>query len=519
MSEAITLAQAAVKADALQPVLQLQQIDKHFPGVKALQQAQLRLFAGEVHALLGENGAGKSTLVKVMTGVLQPDGGELLLEAHSRCFATPKAAQQAGISTVYQEVNLLPNLSVAHNLYLGSEPKRFGLIDKRAMAQQARQLLSSFGLAIDVTKPLSDFSVAVQQLVAIARGIAPKRGAECSKVLVLDEPTASLDADEVQGLFQVLRQLKQQGVAIVFITHFLDQVYQISDRITVMRNGCFVGEYLTASLDKNQLIAAMLGKELCQQRHQPPCQAIAHSASILTARQLNSGLSVQQLDLDLPQGQAVGLAGLLGSGRTEICRLLFGLDQADGGTLSFAGKEVKLSSPAEAIALGIALCPEDRKTQGMIAPLSIRENISLALQAKQGWWRVLSKKKQQQLADFYIEKLHIATPDADKPIGQLSGGNQQKVILARWLAVEPKLLLLDEPTRGIDIGAHAEILQLIRQLCQQGMSLLVTSSELEELTAFSSKVVVMRDLKKVAELSGDDLNPDRIMAAIAGATS
>ncbi len=501
-----------------QPVLQLRQINKNFPGVKALQQAQLSLYAGEVHALLGENGAGKSTLVKVMTGVLQKDGGELLLDSTAQSFDSPKDAQKAGISTVYQEVNLLPNLSVAHNLFLGSEPKRFGLIDKKAMAAQARQLLSTFGLDINVTAPLSEFSVAVQQLVAIARGIAPKRGAACTKVLVLDEPTASLDADEVQVLFQVLRQLKQQGVAIVFITHFLDQVYQISDRITVMRNGCFVGEYQTAHLNKAELIAAMLGKELCQQRHQAPCQAVEHSESILTARQLSSGQSVQQLDLDLPAGQAVGLAGLLGSGRTEICRLLFGLDQADSGTLSFAGSPIKLSNPAQAIALGIALCPEDRKSQGMIAPLSIRENISLALQAKQGWWRVISKKKQQQLADFYIEKLQIATPDADKAIGQLSGGNQQKVILARWLAVEPQLLLLDEPTRGIDIGAHAEILQLIRQLCQQGMSLLVTSSELEELTAFSSKIVVMRDRKKVAELSGEDLNPDRIMAAIAGAS-
>ncbi|MBY0419109.1 MAG: ATP-binding cassette domain-containing protein, partial [Pararheinheimera sp.] len=259
------------------PVLQLRQINKNFPGVKALQQAQLSLYAGEVHALLGENGAGKSTLVKVMTGVLQKDGGELLLDATALSFATPKDAQQAGISTVYQEVNLLPNLSVAHNLFLGSEPKRFGLINKKAMANQARQLLSTFGLDIDVTAPLSEFSVAVQQLVAIARGIAPKRGAACTKVLVLDEPTASLDADEVKVLFQVLRQLKQQGVAIVFITHFLDQVYQISDRITVMRNGCFVGEYQTASLNKAELIAAMLGKELCQQRHQAPCLAVEHS--------------------------------------------------------------------------------------------------------------------------------------------------------------------------------------------------------------------------------------------------
>jgi monosaccharide-transporting ATPase len=505
-----------VKSMSASPVLQLRQIDKNFPGVKALQQAQLRLFAGEVHALLGENGAGKSTLVKVMTGVLQKDSGELLLDGEPRHFSDPKKAQWAGISTVYQEVNLLPNMSVAHNLFLGSEPKRFGLIDKAAMAQQARQLLSSFGLSIDVNAALADFSVAVQQLVAIARAISVKRGAVATKVLVLDEPTASLDASEVQQLFQLLGRLKQQGVAIVFISHFLDQVYQISDRITVMRNGCFVGEYLTASLPRAELIAAMLGKELCQQRHLTPFTAQSQAEVILSARQLSSGQQVQSLDLEIHQGQAVGLAGLLGSGRTEICRLLFGLEQADGGSLTLAGQQVQLTHPSDAIALGIALCPEDRKTEGMIAPLSIRENICLALQAKQGWWRWLSRKKQQQLADFYIEKLKIVTPDSDKAIGQLSGGNQQKVILARWLAAEPKLLLLDEPTRGIDIGAHAEILQLIRQLCQQGMSLLVASSELEELTAFAGKVVVMRDRKKVAELQGQDLNADQIMAAIAG---
>ncbi|WP_337880757.1 sugar ABC transporter ATP-binding protein [Rheinheimera sp.] len=494
-----------------QPLLELTAICKSFPGVKALQGAGLRLFAGEAHALLGENGAGKSTLVKVMTGVYRPDSGTLQFEGHSCKFATPLDAQQAGIATVYQEVNLLPNLSVAHNLYLGAEPKRWGLIDHTQMAAQARDLLQSFALDIDVTKPLACYSMAVQQLVAIARGVAQK-----ARVLVLDEPTASLDAGEVQQLFSLLEQLKQQGVAIVFITHFLEQVYRLCERITVLRNGSLVGEFLTADLPRADLIAAMLGRELVP--HQP-CAAKEKASlgmPLLQTQQACAAASVQQLDLDLPKGQAVGLAGLLGSGRTEVCRLLFGLDPLQQGQIRWKGQPLSLKQPADAIAAGIALCPEDRKTEGIIALLSIRENIQLALQAKQGWWRPISKHKAQQLAQLYIDKLQIATPDADKPIGQLSGGNQQKVILARWLAVQPELLLLDEPTRGIDIGAHAEILQLIHELCEQGMSLLVTSSELEELVAFAHKVVVLRDRQKVAELTAEQIRPDAIMAAIAG---
>lgn len=494
-----------------QPLLELTAICKSFPGVKALQGAGLRLFAGEAHALLGENGAGKSTLVKVMTGVYRPESGTLHFDGHSCKFATPLDAQQAGIATVYQEVNLLPNLSVAHNLYLGAEPKRWGLIDHKQMAAQARDLLQSFALDIDVTKPLACYSMAVQQLVAIARGVAQK-----ARVLVLDEPTASLDAGEVQRLFCLLEQLKQQGVAILFITHFLDQVYRLCERITVLRNGALVGEYRTADLPRADLIAAMLGRELVPHQTCTTKEKTSLDVPLLQTRQACVLASVQQLDLELPKGQAVGLAGLLGSGRTEVCRLLFGLDPLAQGHMYWKGQPLQLKQPADAIAVGIALCPEDRKTEGIIAPLSIRENIQLALQAKQGWWRPIRQQKAQQLAEFYIDKLQIATPDADKPIGQLSGGNQQKVILARWLAVQPELLLLDEPTRGIDIGAHAEILQLIHQLCEQGMSLLVTSSELDELVAFAHQVVVMRDRQKVAELTAEQIRPDAIMAAIAG---
>ncbi len=497
-------------------VLALENISKTFPGVKALQGVQLTLRAGEVHALLGENGAGKSTLVKVMTGAMRKDEGtgRMCFDGKDRDFTSPSEAQKAGISTVYQEVNLLPNLSVAQNLFLGHEPKRFALIQHSRMQQQARELLKQFKLDIDVTAPLNQFSVAVQQLIAIARGVAMK-----AKVLVLDEPTASLDKDEVETLFGVMEQLKSEGVAIVFISHFLDQVYRISDRITVLRNGQFIGEYITAELPRPKLIEAMLGKELqaMHGQHQPGCADSVDAPALFKMDKVCVKNSIENMDILVPKGQAIGMAGLLGSGRTEVCRAIFGVDSVASGQMQLADAPLKPQSPAEAIKAGVALCPEDRKTDGIIGPLSIRENIALALQARLGWWRYLSKAKQQALADKYIEELQIATPDAEKPIGQLSGGNQQKVILARWLATQPQLLVLDEPTRGIDIGAHAEILNLIKRLCHDGMSLLVTSSELEELVAFANKVVVLRDRRKVSELSGEDMTPQHIMQAIAEA--
>lgn len=494
-------------------ILELQNISKHYPGVKALEEVSLRLYSGEVHALLGENGAGKSTLVKVMTGAQSKDGGDIVFLGEKQHFCTPIEAQKIGISTVYQEVNLVPNLSVAQNLFLGHEPKRFGLIHFNKMYADARSVLTQFKLDIDVTAPLSQYSIAVQQLIAIARGVAMS-----AKVLVLDEPTASLDADEVQVLFGILNQLKQKGVAIVFITHFLDQVYQISDRITVLRNGRFIGEYLTAELPQSQLIEAMLGRSLLEQLVDKKIEdnpAKGTSAVLLSLEGVSVKGSIQAMTLTVPKGQAVGLAGLLGSGRSEVCNAVFGLDLLESGSIHLAGKKLNLSQPVDAIHAGIALCPEDRKIDGIIGPLSIRENIILALQARVGWWRCLSKARQEEIAQFFIDKLQIATPDADKPIEQLSGGNQQKVILARWLAIEPILLVLDEPTRGIDIGAHAEIIKLIRSLCDDGMSLLVASSELDELVAFSNKVVVMRDRYAVRELTGSELTSQHVMQAIA----
>ena len=494
-------------------VLQLRGIQKKFPGVHALKGVDFTLRAGEIHALLGENGAGKSTLIKVMTGVYARDGGDILLEGKPIFPSNTGDAQALGISTVYQEVNLLPNLSVAHNIFLGREPKRWGLIDWKTINRQSHALLKDYDLDIDVTRPLSSYSIAVQQLIAIARGVDMS-----AKVLILDEPTASLDADEVQSMFRIMRSLKERGIGIVFVTHFLDQVYAVCDRITILRNAELVGEFDAATLSRPELVGHMLGKELAaleERMHQTAGEQQRPSALKLT--QVGRAGSLEPIDLQVAQGEVVGLAGLLCSGRTELCRLIFGVDKKQTGTVIFHGKDIHLSSTKEAIDLGMGLCPEDRKHDGILGPLSIRENIILAQQIKQGWWRFIPRKQQNAIAEKYVKDINIATSDIEKPIEQLSGGNQQKVILARWLASNPSLLILDEPTRGIDIGAHAEIIKLIRQLCDQGLSLIVASSELEELVAFSDKVVVLRDRKKVAELTGADIQPDTIMRAIASA--
>ncbi len=492
------------------PVLQLKGIHKIFPSVHALKGVNFTLRAGEIHALLGENGAGKSTLIKVMTGVYQRDGGDILLEGTPIFPGNTGDAQKLGISTVYQEVNLLPNLTVAQNIYLGREPRRFGLINWRKVNSDAAALLKGYDLDIDVTLPLSSYSIAVQQLIAIARGVDMS-----AKVLILDEPTASLDAGEVQSLFRIMRDLKARGIGIVFVTHFLDQVYAVCDRITVLRSAQWIGEFETASLSRTELISHMLGKELVALGEHKPQEVSATSEALLNAQGISRNATLSPMDINVSKGEVVGLAGLLGSGRTELCRLLFGVDKKHSGTVLFNGRAVNFSSPRDAITAGMGLCPEDRKHDGILGQLSIRENMILAKQIKQGWWKFISRKEQEEIANRYVKELNIATSDIEKPIEQLSGGNQQKVILARWLAANPSLLILDEPTRGIDIGAHAEIIRLIRKLCDQGLALIVASSELEELVAFSNRVIVLRDRHKVAELQGSDINPQRIMQAIA----
>ncbi len=496
-------------------IVEMRGIRKEFPGVQALADIDFFLKRGEIHALVGENGAGKSTLIKVLTGAERPDAGVIILDGEEVTVKSPLHAQKLGISTVYQEINLCPNLTVAENILIGREPMRRGSIHWKAMNEHARQLLERLDISIDVTQLLGSYSVAIQQMVAIARALE----IASAKVLILDEPTSSLDVHETAQLFNVMRKLKSEGVAIIFITHFLDQVYEISDRITVLRNGQWVGTYETAEIPRLELIAKMIGRSLTELDEMSKIKLESRKnirgEVLLEARGLGLSGAIEPFDLDLHAGEVVGFAGLLGSGRTEISNLLFGIDKPDSGTLKLEQDTVKKFSPQASIGRGIALCPEDRKAAGIVDDLTVRENIILALQAGRGWFKYLSLQQQYEMADRYIKLLNIATPSADQPVKNLSGGNQQKVILARWLATNPKLLILDEPTRGIDVGAKAEIQKLVLSLAEEGKSCVFISSELEEVLRTSHRIVVLRDRKKVTEFAGE-VDEHTIIEAMAG---
>lgn len=497
-----------------EPLLELRGMGKRFPGVVALHGVDFTVRAGEIHALLGENGAGKSTLIKILTGVYAPDAGEISLGGVRVAPASPKEAERCGISTVYQEVNLVPSLSVAENIMLGRQPGRLGFLHWRALRTQARAALARLGIECEVDAELGSLSVAMQQMVAIARALDLR-----ARLLVLDEPTASLDEKEVADLFQVMRRLRGEGMGIVFVTHFLDQVYAVTDRITVLRNGELVGEYATAALPRLELVGKMLGRSVTSELGGPPAagrEAAAGEAPLLSARNLSRRGALHSLDLELRRGEVVGLAGLLGSGRTETARLIFGIDRGDGGELQLRGQPATLASPRDAIRQGFAFCSEDRKIEGILPNLSVRENLIIALQAKRGAWRVLTRAEQLRLCEHYITALRIKTPGAEAPIRNLSGGNQQKVLLARWLATQPELIILDEPTRGIDIGAKAEIEQIIAKLRADGLAVLFISSEIEEVVRNSTRIVVLRERRKVAELPAGGATIENVMAAMAG---
>jgi monosaccharide-transporting ATPase len=505
----------ASRPELARPLLEVAGLTKSFLRQRVLNGVNLTLHSGEIHALLGENGAGKSTLIKAVTGVVQRDAGTVMLDGVEIMPRDAEEAVKLGIATVYQEVNLLPNLTVAENLFLGRQPTRFGLVRDREMRRNAAILLRGFGLAIDVGAPLGDYSVAVQHLVAIARAVDMS-----ARVLILDEPTASLDAHEVDILFGIMRQLAARGIGILFVTHFLDQVYAISDRITVLRNGQLVGQRETAALPRLDLVHMMLGRELSEvtadREHRPIDQSKPPYALF---RHFGKRRYLAPFDLALRDGQVVALAGLLGSGRTETARMVFGVERADTGTVQVAGEKVRVGSPRDAVGLGFGYCPEERKTEGIIAELSVRENIVLALQARRGWMKPLSRREQDEIARHFIKLLDIRPADPERSIGLLSGGNQQKALLARWLATKPRLLILDEPTRGIDVGAHAEIIRLIRQLCADGLALLVISSEIEEVVTYADEVIVLRDRAHVMTLRGDAITVPAVLSTIAAESS
>ncbi|WP_437819826.1 sugar ABC transporter ATP-binding protein [Sorangium sp. So ce1078] len=498
------------------PVLEMKRISKSFPGVQALLCVDFRMLPGEVHTLMGQNGAGKSTLVKIITGVHRPDGGQILLDGRQIRPSSPQSAQREGINAVFQEVNLCTNLSVAENIYLGREGSSPFAIRWGEMHRKAAALLADLNVDIDVAAPLSTFSLAVQQIVAIARALSAR-----AKVLILDEPTSSLAEDEVKTLFSVIRRLKAQGMAILFITHFLDQVFEISDRITVLRNGQRVGEYLATEISRMQLVTRMVGRDVTDEGPTRAARARAatpagEDAPFLRTRGLGKKGSVRDIDLEVRPGEELGIAGLLGAGKSETARLLFGIDRADQGTIEIDGEQARIGSPLDAIAHGLGFCPEDRKLEGILGDLSLRENIVVALQAKRGIFRNLSRARQDEIARTYIARLGIVAADAEVPISKLSGGNQQKALLARWLATDPRMLILDEPTRGIDVAAKGEIMGQVMALCDQGMSVVFVSSEMAEALRYSDRVVVLRDRRKVAELAAGEADEQAVYQIIAG---
>ena len=498
-------------------VLEMRGIYKTFPGVKALQNVDFTLKKGEIHALMGENGAGKSTLIKVLTGVEEFETGQIMIDGidHAIINRSPQEAQQRGISTVYQEVNLCPNLSVAENLFIGREPRKGGLIDWKTMNKRASELLKSLDINAEATQTIDHYSIAIQQMIAIARAVDMS-----AKVLILDEPTSSLDDNEVEKLFTLMRKLRDEGVGIIFVTHFLEQVYAVCDKITVLRNGQLVGQFTTAELPRFQLVAKMMGKDF------DDLAAIKHSGEeersfdgediVIKAAGLGKQGYIKPFDLVIRKGEVIGLTGLLGSGRSETVRVIYGAEKPDTGELEVKGEKLLSRHPIDSMNRGMAYLPEDRKNEGIIADLSVRENMIIALQAKQGMFHLLSRKQQEEYTDKYIDMLQIKTASRETPIKSLSGGNQQKVIIGRWLLTNPDFLVLDEPTRGIDVGTKTEIQKLVVELAEKGMAVVFISSEVEEMLRTCDRMVVLRDGAKVGELSGAEMNQASIMTTIAG---
>lgn len=496
-------------------VLTMRGISKEFPGVRALHDVDFTLRKGEIHALMGENGAGKSTLVKCLTGVYIKDAGEIRIDGYDKeaIIRSPQDAQNLGISTVYQEITLCPNLTVAENMFIGRGNYHF--VNAKAQEKKADEILERLNIPAKAKQQLGTCSLAIQQMVAIARAV----DMEC-KVLILDEPTSSLDENEVQLLFKLMRDLKSQGVGIIFITHFLDQVYEVCDRITVLRNGELVGEYEIKDMPQVELVSAMLGKDLedISKLKDEKKAFVGENNIVYEAKGLSSAEGVKPYDFTIAKGEVNGFTGLLGSGRSESVRAIFAADRVTGGEVKVDGNSVKIKKPIDAMKNGIGYLPEDRKGDGIIPDLSVRENIILALQVLKGFWKPFSRAESEKFADEYIKLLQIKTASQETPIKSLSGGNQQKVILGRWLLTNPKYLILDEPTRGIDVGTKVEIQKQVLKLAEQGVGVTFISSEIQEMLTVCSRLIVMRDRRIVGELRDNQLSQDNIMHTIAGGT-
>ena len=500
--------------DAL-AVLEARGITKVFPGARALDDVSMVVRAGVVHALVGENGAGKSTLIKVLTGVYPPDGGHLLHHQQEVSFANPRAAQDAGISTIYQEVNLVPQQNAARNIYLGREPRtRLGLIDFGRMHRDATAVLQGLSIDVDVRAPIGSLGLGAQQMVSVARAVSLSAG-----VVIMDEPTSSLEAREVETLFRLIERLRSAGTAIIYVSHRLEELYRMCEDVTVLRDGRVVRSGRLADLPRTELVAAMLGRQLLDEKarqHAAPGQEVAGSPPTLSARGLSRRSVLHDVDVDVRSGEVVGLGGLLGAGRSETVKAILGGQPIDHGTVQVSGKPIRTGSPAAAIRAGIALLPEDRKLEGILPHLSVRDNIVLAALPGLSRAGVVSDRAADAVVDRYMKALSIKAYGPGQKVGTLSGGNQQKVLLARWLCLHPKVLMLDEPTRGIDVGAKAEVRRLIDELAEGGLAVLLVSSDTEELVEGSHRIVVLREGSVVTELRGGQVTEKALVQAIAG---
>ena len=492
-------------------LLDIKGLEKTFPGVRALKGVNLTVNKGEIHALMGENGAGKSTLIKVLTGIYQKNGGTICFDGEEINARTPIEANEKGISTIYQELNLVLFQTVYENLFLGREPRtKFGSIDRKAMISEAKRILEELGIEIDVTRPLKNYSTAIQQMVAIARAVSIN-----AKLVIMDEPTSSLDTHEVQVLFRIIRQLKSKGISVIFISHKLDEIFEICDRLTVFKDGEYVGDYDIGELNQLKLISLMVGKDTVELERNKQGYEFANAKVIAEMKDIRQGMRLNGINIEIKQGEVVGLAGLLGSGRTELAQVLFGSGMPDNGEIFWWGEKAGIHSPADAIKKGRGFCTEDRKTEGIIPHLSVRENITIALLPKLNSFGFVKTKEQDEIVRSYIDRLKIKTPTPEQAICNLSGGNQQKVLLARWMCMNPKLMILDEPTRGIDVGAKAEIEQLIQEFSKSGISVLMISSEIAELERNCDRIIVMREGRVIGELAGDQISQDKVMETIA----
>lgn len=492
-------------------LLDIKGLEKTFPGVRALKGVNLTVNKGEIHALMGENGAGKSTLIKVLTGIYQKNGGTICFDGEEINARTPIEANEKGISTIYQELNLVLFQTVYENLFLGREPRtKFGSIDRKAMISEAKRILEELGIEIDVTRPLKNYSTAIQQMVAIARAVSIN-----AKLVIMDEPTSSLDTHEVQVLFRIIRQLKSKGISVIFISHKLDEIFEICDRLTVFKDGEYVGDYDIGELNQLKLISLMVGKDTVELERNKQGYEFANAKVIAEMKDIRQGMRLNGINIEIKQGEVVGLAGLLGSGRTELAQVLFGSGMPDNGEIFWWGEKAGIHSPADAIKKGMGFCTEDRKTEGIIPHLSVRENITIALLPKLNSFGFVKTKEQDEIVRSYIDRLKIKTPTPEQAICNLSGGNQQKVLLARWMCMNPKLMILDEPTRGIDVGTKAEIEQLIQEFSKSGISVLMISSEIAELERNCDRIIVMREGRVIGELAGDQISQDKVMETIA----